>query len=509
MTLLYKRIKSNGLFLALLAGALLLHLLLRLELARRGFVAVSADEFARGIGSGMWASNPTLELRHFASPWLPSEMYMNGLLLRIWPNPFWIPRLTVFAFSCLTLFSFVWLNFLLFESRLAAVANAYLLVLFHWFAWLSATPMLEMYYLPFYILGLAFLVRLIKGQGRYAWLWGGLSLLVATSFHVQSWLIIAATLLGTLPFSLPALYKKEWEDSQKWIGFYLISVSFVAFALFAQWRADGAILGFVSQHTTYSLWFYNGYDVAVQEKLLYYPRIVLSQTPQIILLLSIFAIWSLLQEKGSRLRFAPLLLAVFILAIFSYSNVNSGPPSAAPNRYSMLHTGILILYAAYGFKQFVSVPIDGNQVKRLGIIALALVMLLLVSRQQYTRILNFPKGMPSEPLAAGSAMKELMQNDDGGKIMLELLYWEFLAVEMMINSAESVVYDRERILGQHDLPSELAELESEQAYQQYLQENQIEYFVLYSPELISTIEAADTTLRWQGEQWRIYSVNSP
>ncbi len=508
MTQIYERIKSNWLFLGLLTGALLLHLVLRIKLMQQGFVSVAADEFARGIRNSIWASDPSVTLHQFTSPWLPLEMYVNGLILRIWSNPFWIPRITVFAASCLTLLSFVWLNFLLFESRLAAVTNAYFLVLFHWFAWLSATPMLEMYYLPFYILGLAFLVRLIKGQNCYTWFWGGLSMLIATSIHVQSWLIIATTLLCTLPFSLSALYKKDWKTSWKWLGFYLLAVSFVAFAVFAQWWEGGVILSFLNQHTTYSRWYYNGYDVSLQEKLLYYPRIVFSQTPQMILLLLILAVWSLLQERSTHLRFAPLLLSGIILAIFSYSNFNSGPPSAAPNRYSLLYNSIFIMYAAYGFKKFVSVPIAGKRINRLGIITLTIIILATLGRQQYTRILDFPHGMSSDPVFAGSAMKDILVNDgDSGKIMLELSYWEFLAVEMMIDSAENIVYDRERIITQRDLPSVLAGLKTQQDYQDFLLENQIHYFILRSPELITHIESADTTLRWQGNQWRIYSVN--
>lgn len=506
MAQVYKRIKPNWLFLGLLAGALLLHVTLRIKLMQQGFVSVAADEFARGIRNSIWASAPSVTLHQFTAPWLPLEMYINGLLMHLWSNPFWVPRITVFAASCLTLLSFVWLNFLLFESRLSALINAYFLVLFHWFAWLSATPMLEMYYLPFYILGLAFLVCLIKEQGNYAWFWGGMSMLLASSIHVQSWLIIATTLLCTLPFSLSVLYKKNWKLGRKWFGFYLISVSFVAFALFAQWSEEGVILGFLNQHTTYSLWYYNGYKVTLLEKLLYYPRIVFSQTPQMILLLLILAIWSLLQEKSTRLRFAPLLLSGIILMVFSYSNLNSGPPSAAPDRYSLFYNAIFIMYAAYGFKQFITVPIAGKSINQLGIIALAMIVLVVLGKQQYTHIFDFPHGMSAESVLAGSTMRDILASDDANsKIMLELSYWEFLAVEMMINSAENIVYDRERIMTQRNLPSILTELT---APQDYLIENHIHYLILRSPKLIAHIESAtDTTLRWQGAEWKIYSVN--
>jgi hypothetical protein len=480
---------------------LFVHLMIRVILMRQGFVSVSADEFARGIRSAEWAANPTFSLRHFSSPWLPLEMYLNGFGQLIWPNPFWVPRFTVFLASCLTLLGYIWLNLTLFESYISATINAFLLLLFHWFAWLSATPMLEMYYLPFYIIGLVFFLRFLDQENSRAWLYCGLCFAIATGVHIQSWLIVASTLICTIPFALHSL-RKDAAMIGSWVGMYLLAVSVVAFSLFAQWHNSGKVLSFLGTHTTYSHWFYDGYNVSLFQKAAYYPKIVVEQMPSSLWLMVVFGLWVILQNQSFSRKIFPLVLSIFILTVFSVSNIQSGPPSAAPNRYSMLHIGFLLLYGSYGLWQFIALPQSRIWWRRCGVLVLAGGLMISYIMQQSDRILAFPSGMSPDPVLAGGALRDLHTQNGYGKTLVELAYWEFLAVKMMAGVDAQIVFDRERIITERDLPSDLLpDLLSAQAY---LDEHDIRYAVLMQPELRQLVDNAGFGIIWEGERWAIY-----
>ena len=196
---------------------------IQLALYENGFLSVSADEFARGIRAAEWAQNPSIDiLSDIKATWLPFEKYLNGSVLLIWPDVIWAPRLTAFLASCFVVIILFLLIDLLFKNSLVAALSVSFVIFQPWFAWLSGTPMLEMYYLLFFFLGVYFFVYGIKNEKMVYWVLAGSSFLVATGFHVQSWVYINLFNLLTIGYFFKNLKQKKFTKVLTLIGFYVL-----------------------------------------------------------------------------------------------------------------------------------------------------------------------------------------------------------------------------------------------------------------------------------------------
>jgi len=193
-----RNLSKTTVYLFILIG---IKLIIQLTLYRKGFISVSADEFSRGIRAAKWALIPKVDIaKDFNEIWLPFEKYLNGLVLRIIPDVYWAPRITVMIASCILLIAFFFIVYLIFEDLKVSFVSALWIVCHPWYAWLSGTPMLEMYYLSFLFVGLVFLFYWLKTLNNSLLFWAGVSFLFASGFHVQSWVYINSIIILTVAF---------------------------------------------------------------------------------------------------------------------------------------------------------------------------------------------------------------------------------------------------------------------------------------------------------------------
>jgi hypothetical protein len=208
----------------------------------------------------------------------------------------------------------------------------------------------------------------------------------------------------------------------------------------------GDLFAFLDNHTSYSRWFYGGYDLPVTEKLLYYPRIVFRQASVVIWIYLAIAIVFLVRDKNRYLKFFPLLLSAASLLLNSVMNVFSGPPSAAPDRYSLFHVMVLALYLSYGtYKLFRWGWNRSQQIVRYAVASVAILLFLSAVYWGAIRIRNYPVGMTNDPVEIGTRLNTLL-NDSPGTYMVELHYWDFLAVNLTSLHFDEIVFDREQDL---------------------------------------------------------------
>jgi len=204
-----------------LGAIILFRVTVQAILYTRGFLSVSADEYARGISAAKWAVQPRFDMFD-ASPgaWLPFEKYLNGLVLSVWPDVILAPRVTVFLSSCVVIIALYLLVYYLFNSSAIAALATIFVVIQPWIVWLSGTPMLEMYYLAFYFAGLLFLLVWLKDNRRGFWIFAGFSFLIATGFHVQSWYLINLVNLLTIGFLIGFVRHKRYGRLRRLISYY-------------------------------------------------------------------------------------------------------------------------------------------------------------------------------------------------------------------------------------------------------------------------------------------------
>jgi hypothetical protein len=298
--------------------------------------------------------------------------------------------------------------------------------------------------------------------------------------------------------------------------FWLLGNAYILFWSVAEYVTTGQVFRILSGHTAYSIWFYGGYGVPITEKLLYYPGIVWRNTPLFVLFYAgagVAFLWN--QARADQLwRLLPLALGCSMLVLTSIFNTLSGPPSAAPDRYSLFYTLLLAPYAAYGVDSLMGASrlIKGPLlVYTVSLVVAGLFSLLLAT--QAMRAEAYPEGISTDTIQTASYLNSTLAEEHSsespleptGKLMAELIYWDFLALQLIIEQKEKLVFDREINIWDRDLPSLL--LANEESVRAQLHSTRIELIALKSPILR---ERAETLVFLQRDRdigtWTVYRV---
>ena len=446
------------LFLSLLMAG---RLVVQIRLYQQGFISVSADEFARGLRALTWSQAPRISpAADLISPWPPFEMYLNGTVLLIIDDVLLAPRLTVFLASCLLLVALFLLTDYLF-NRITAVLTVIMVAVQPWVIWLSGTPMLEMYFLACFISGVYAIIIWLDQQRRFYWIGAGLFFFLASGLHVQSWMLINLVNLFTLPYFYQFIQQRNYKQAAQLFGFWLLGNSYIIFWGVAEYAMTGQLFGILASHTSYSLWFYDGYNVATSEKLLYFPRIVWHNFPPLLWLWGGAGLFFILRGSALSRRLFLLALGSLTLLTASIFNLASGPPSAAPDRYVLLYVLLFSPYAAYGLFRLGKWTMQANRrpVAYLGTGLLAVLLAVMVGHGlQQTAV--FPQGVSPNTIQTGRYLHNILTADEtdtrlsaNQTIMVEALYWDFLALELLTRQSQQLIYDREHDYLNRDNPS--------------------------------------------------------
>lgn len=503
--------------------------IVQVVLYNRGFISVAADEFFRGILAAQWALEPRFDLAtDLTGAWLPFEKYLNGSLMRLWPDVILVPRVTVFVASCLLLVSFFLLVRYLFRSFLVAAVASLFAATVPWFVWLSGTPMLEMYYLAFFFGGLILLVVWLREARRGYWFWAGCCFMLASGFHVQSWILINVTNLLTVGWLVHYLRQRQAVRLWRLIGFYLLGNALVLAGAILGFARTGQWFAFFADHTSYSKWFYGGYNASMWEKLLYYPRLVVENSSGAVWVLAVLALALLWRDEERGWKGLPLVLAGVLLAVYSIMNVFAVPATAAPGRYSMFYVVMLSPYLAYGVHRSVKQvrwsrgsnpgpahatyfpsPSRLRKSGRWGAYATAILSVGLFLYGIWwgaARIPDYPRGMALDAVEAGRRLHEVLDQSafhEPETYMVELRFWDYLAVQLTAGYYDRIVFDREYDLRDRKKPSifsgAIADIHANLAQQK------VRYVALRDPDLKAVAEGMGF-LRSEADAggWTIY-----
>jgi hypothetical protein len=450
---------------------------LHVYLIDKGFVSVSADEFARGINAAEWALNPSLNIiSNLNWTWLPFEKILNGSIMILWPEPYWVPRITVMIFSCLVLILMYAVTYSFFESHHVSFLSCLITLFLPWYAWLSATPMLEIYYQAFFFGGFWFLIKWYYQERKLYWLWGALCFLIASTIHVEAWLQINCFFLITLIWVFSLFRNKDFKRSIELFSVYVISNLFAFLLLILEYVKSGNPFEYFSRHTEYSKWFYQGYDVSIIERFLYYPKLIIQNSNILIWVFLIIAFYLLLKRNYKGRFYILIGLALLSLLLSSIFNIFSVPPTAAPDRYSLFYMLTIAPYLAFSLYEISKAGIEATQKrKKHFLLTVAVIGLLFLIVIGGIKISRFPSGLSQDSINTGYFIKTIL-DDDNSKFMVELKYWEFLAVQMTAGHYSDIIFDREYILTERDKESVL--LGSKEYVDEIFVSQDIKYLVI-------------------------------
>lgn len=492
-----------------LATLILVRAAIQIALFRDGFISVAADEFARGIRAAEWAEHPRINiLADVQGIWLPFEKYVNGLFLLLWPNVIVVPRVTVFLASALFLITIYILAYSIFNSFVVAVLSTLFITFLPWYVWLSGTPMLEMYYFAPFFAGLFLIIVWLKEARKGYWFWAGVCFLVASGFHVQSWTFINLVHLLTLPLLYQFARQRDGAKIAKLIAYYVLSNGLIISFSVIEFASSGKVFAFLAHHTTYSKAFYSGYNVSVLEKFLYYPTLVIQQSSAVVWVCLCIALVFLRRDPERQWKMFPLLLALLALLLNSVLNVFSVPATAAPGRYALFYLIILSLYVAYGiYALFLFGWHHARRLVGVPVVTMAVVLFVYGIVWGAARVPNYPQGMPLDAVEVGYTINALLNNHPGTYIV-ELKYWEFLAVELTAQHYDTIIFDRDQDAVKRDTPSLFSQAPKQICRSLRALEN-LRYVVLHDEALKAQVQQIAFLKQYQNVgTWTIYEVVS-
>jgi hypothetical protein len=303
----------------------------------RGFVFLSADEFARTLDAASWAKSPYIFDDGFV--WLPGHAFLLGLALKIHYDLFLTPRIVTWIFSMLSLWTVYLLARKLFNHEVALL-SLLIVGLLPLHVYLSLTPLVDIIYFTAVLSFLYFFLLWLDTTADHHLLLAALMLGFATSLRYESWIV--ATVFS---FYLGIRWLKELFKKRSVRALWLLSIGLVS------------VLPLVWVLRIYSLWgnpFYYIKFVALDmgsASTLSLPRLgyfeLLLQNGALICLFSVVGILFSYRSIGQAIWFylgfglAPFL----ILTIFTKGSLVS---AAYSPRYVGLYLVVLALFCSYG-----------------------------------------------------------------------------------------------------------------------------------------------------------------
>jgi len=434
---------------------LLVKFVLQLCLYSLGFLSVSADEYSRGVTAARWALDGTVPTALYMSHWLPFETYLNGLSLMVWDDVIWTPRITAFIFSCFLLVYFIKLVQHLFGSSTVTLLASLFLVFNPWFAWLSGTPMLDIYYLSPCVVGLYYLTNWISAPRDRYLVAGGLLFFFSTGFHSQSWILVNVVNLYLCYFGWRMLGDRDYGGLVKLVGFFILGNLFIIIYLPIEYHSTGKWLDMFHGHAEFTKDFYNGYNVGIFQKLAYYPKLVALTGNVLWIFLPIGLYW-LGSRKRKDVTLFPFAVGLLTLAFYTVFNVLSVPAAAAPGRYSLPFTILFVPYAALGIHALFtdSGYFPGVRLRR----AAAAILVIFILSLNLLKTLDYQVKSAKAAVSIGRYMKESLEKegaDPDETVMVELAYWDFYYVKLAARHFDRVRYDREESNEFTGIPSDL------------------------------------------------------
>lgn len=418
-----------GLSLAL-AALLGLRLLLQIAVYQSGFRALTADDFGRVIAAAQWALHPQ---GIWQGPWLPLYTYGLGALLRVVWDLYWLPRALAAAFG---LASLVWVALLtahLFQRRRAGLLAAVLLALNPAHVWLSSVPLTEIIFFSL-LSGAALAVVVWAHTGRPRWLVLGVGLLaLASGVRVEGWLFTVT--LGAALVVTAIVRFSRGDRRAAWLR--LAAAAALAIVPLIWLASNWA----VTRDPFYFLNVTRGFDqqwYGAAQTYRPYLQVLWRLDPLAALLLPAALVGGLALARRSAPARWYLLLAVVPFALYAVFQRGQVQPPGNYIRYLSL-----FFWLTYPLLAGLLLWPLSLRPRLRPYLATALALgLLVVAVRQVQAAFQYQNDPAAPGLAVGRWLRADGIDPSGATVLLELNYWQYLAIHTGANDLEHFLYDR-------------------------------------------------------------------
>jgi hypothetical protein len=417
-------------YLATLALALVIvaRVLVQLALYAAGFQALTADDFGRVVIADIWLRSPHAI---WQGPWLPFHTYVIGIALYIWHDLLVVPRIIAFAFGSASLFFIYKLTYALFANSRIALISVVLLAVNPAHIWLSSVPLTEIMQAAF-ILGFLWAnVEYILGKPIYYFYLSVALLSLDNTVRFEGWI-----------FSVLFMIQMFFLLWRKHIRLHNLTIALVLLWIFpfawitGNYLKTGDPLFFMTVNRAFDTKWYGSYSSYANYLSAFFeidPYTTLLSIPAIIL--------CLIYVKQNRAVYWITLYIVGALIAFAWLQRGQIQPHGNYIRYLALFLFIIYPLSAW----FISWLLGQVLTNKLAWMAAITFILSLMGTWQVRSAFRFVNDPAAEGLRVGQHIRALrLQNPESASkpILIELHYWQYLAIHVGANDLSSLVYDR-------------------------------------------------------------------
>jgi hypothetical protein len=415
-----------------LAILMIVRVLLQLALYAAGFEALTADDFGRVVVAGLWMRSPHAI---WQGAWLPFHTYVIGAALYLWNDLLLVPRLITFGFGVASLVCMYNLTYALFNDRRIGFMSAVLLAVNPAHIWLSSAPLTEIMQSAFIIGFLWANVQLIlRKQIHYLYISAAL-LSIDNTVRFEGWIFSCFFTAQLLFFSTQASWRNQ-------VRFYNIGIAVAILWIFPiAWIAGNYIrtgdpLFFMTVNRDFDKKWYGNYSSYAN-----YGRTFFGIDPYAtLLIIPAGVLYFIYQRRKHAVHWTfALIFACFI--VFMILQRGQIQPSGNYIRYLSL-----FLFISYPFVAWLIDALAGyifsNRTLKVVVVILALSLIGILQVRSAFQFVNDPA---AEGLGVGQQIRALrLQNPSlsSKPILIELNYWQYLAIHVGANDLSSLVYDR-------------------------------------------------------------------
>ena len=387
------------------------------------FFALSADDFARTLSAWDVTRGRIIP----SDLWPPLQFWVEALVLQLYPHLLSVPYIVNVFASTGTVACLVLLGYLLGLSRATLLLQCILIVSIPWFIWLSLSGLAE----PLFFMCIALTYVGIAAWQAHHHYWGiwvaALSLLAAGMVRFDGWGY-------SVVFSL-ALFWYWWRSTRPRPHVWLLAAT-IPWIFPVLWLAYNAVK---YQNPLYFSEVIRNYILATQgaqtlsTRLLEQPR-DLWTVAGITVPFGVVGLWLLYRRPGVT------LLSIMWLASFVFLVLNSITYTTASHdtaRLVVIHALLLTPSAACTL-----LWIAGRH-RVVAIVVGATVAILVMFR--LIQVPLYPRGMPDDVMKVGQHIGELRtlgQIQSHDRILIEVLFWDYVELHVLTNDPGAVIFDR-------------------------------------------------------------------
>ena len=469
---------SSYSFLGLLF-VLVFRLALHALVYRAGFQSITSDEFGRIVLAARWAQQPYWI---WQGGWLPFGEYLFGSALFFFRELLWVPRYIAIFFGLISIIFIYYLSIALFSDQQIALLSSLLMAVNPIHLQLSSVPLTDMLYGAL-VIGMAWSFSLfLKSSDVKAAVLAAIFMAFANGFRFEAW-VVSVVFSAFLLVNIISKVRQNGNNKKIFtlIGSLILPWIFPSLWIASNYLRSGQILSSLEIVRVYkATWQAAGTDYFA------YARAFFSTDP----LLAILAPFGLLLllKHGCQPRFKLWYLCLCTIPFLTFIALHRGQIEPAGIMFRYMGLYIFIFYPAEA-NLIISSLRHFTTSERMNRTILMLVVILFLIFQVNNNFLLINNDQTSNGLEVGQTIRAIRKTRpeiSQKPVMIELIYWEYVAIQVGANDVNGVLYDRDLDLEHRQSASWI--LSDLEALRSCLASAQVSFVILKSPALQHTVE---------------------